>query len=231
MRGPKVYFHDFINFLFPLQCVACKKQLVKGEEFFCISCFLELPKTQYHLYANNPVLRSFTGRFPLEKGAAWLQFQKGGVLQAAMHAIKYQNRPKLGAYLASKAAADWQNSEFFSDIDLIVPVPLHWRKRMKRGYNQAAFIAQGLGDSLNIPVDESFLYRAQYRQSQTREHRFKRWTNVSSVFAVKTHLAVTDKHILLVDDVLTTGATIEACLKVMAEMPRCRFSIFTLAHA
>jgi len=227
----QIYGRDFINFLFPLECVACKKSLVVGEEYFCINCYLELPKTQYHLYIDNPVLRSFTGRFPLEKGAAWLQFQKGGVIQAAMHAIKYQNRPKLGAFLGTKAASEWQDSDFFRDIDLIVPVPLHWRKRMKRGYNQASHIAQGLSEVLNIPVDESFLYRAQYRNSQTRENRFKRWSNVNSVFALKAHLAVTDKHILLVDDVLTTGATLEACLRVMAEMHGCKFSVFTLAHA
>ncbi len=226
-----IYSRDFINFLFPLECVACKKALVVGEEYFCINCYLELPKTQYHLYSDNPVLRSFTGRFPLERGAAWLQFQKGGVIQAAMHAIKYQNRPRLGAFLASEAASEWQNSDFFKDIDLIVPVPLHWRKRMKRGYNQASFIAQGLSKVLNIPIDESFLYRAQYRNSQTRENRFTRWSNVNSVFALKTNLAVTDKHILLVDDVLTTGATLEACLSVLAKMPACKFSIFTLAHA
>jgi len=231
MNQLKLYTRDFINFLFPLECVACKKPLVVGEEYFCINCFLELPKTHYHRYADNPVLRSFTGRFPLEKGGAWLQFQKGGVLQAAMHAIKYQNRPKLGTYLGAKAATDWRESGFFQDVDLIVPVPLHWRKRMKRGYNQASFIAQGLSKVLNIPVDESFLFRAQYRHSQTRENRFKRWSNVNSVFALKPQQAVTNKHILLVDDVLTTGATLEACLNVMAKMPQCKFSIFTLAHA
>jgi ComF family protein len=227
----KEYSRNFVDFLFPLQCVACEKNLVPGEEFLCIPCYLELPKTHYHLYADNPVLRTFTGRFPLQKGAAWLQFQKEGVIQAAMHALKYKNRPRLATYLASKAAADWQESKFFDDIDLIVPVPLHWRKRMRRGYNQASYIAQGLSEVLSKPVDEGFLYRANYRHSQTHETRFKRWRNVNSVFALKANQAVSGKHILLVDDVLTTGATMEACLKTMGEMPDCSFSIFTLAHA
>ena len=231
MISLKKYSRNFLDFLFPLHCVACGEGLVPGEDFFCIPCYLELPKTHYHRYADNPVLRTFTGRFPLQKGGAWLQFQKGGVIQAAMHAIKYKNRPRLATYLASKAAADWQESNFFDGIDLIVPVPLHWRKRIKRGYNQATYIAHGLSQVLNIPVDESFLYRANYRQSQTRETRFKRWRNVKSVFALKTHLAVSGKHILLVDDVLTTGATMEACLRTMEDMPDCSFSIFTLAHA
>lgn len=231
MKVIRKYLLDFLNLIFPPTCVACQKELVQGEEHCCLNCFLELPKTHYHLYPENPVLRSFTGRFPLEKGAAWLQFQKGGVIQAAMHAIKYQNRPQLASYLASLAAKEWEESDFFKDIDLIVPVPLHWRKQIKRGYNQADFIAKGLAAVLEIPVNDKFLYRSAYRHSQTTEGRFKRWRNVNTVFALKTHLAVTDKHILLVDDVLTTGATMEACLKVLSEMENCRFSIFTLAYA
>lgn len=217
--------------IYPPHCLACTAELVEGEEFLCNACLLELPLSHFHQHPNNPVFRRFVGRVRLERAAAWLAFNQGGLVQKLMHQFKYRDQPRLALWLAQQAAQEWQASAFFEDIDLIIPVPLHPRKRKKRGYNQAEQIALGLSRILLIPCDFNSLRRSEYKRSQTREHRFERWQQVSRSFSFERSASFKGNHILLVDDVVTTGATLEACAQVLHRSGSLKVSVFCLAHA
>ncbi len=148
-----------------------------------------------------------------------------------MHEFKYRNQPQLAVYLGKQAALDWQDSAYFETIDFLVPVPLHPRKRRLRSYNQAECIAQGLSEILKIPVEASSLVRKSYQSSQTKEHRFERWQKVSGNFTLLEDHPFTNRHLMLVDDVVTTGATLEACAQALLDIPGLKLSLFCLAQA
>ena len=176
-------------------------------------------------------MRSFYGRVPLEKAASWLHFSKGGVVQSLMHQFKYKDRPDLALYLGKQAALECGESDFFKGIDLVVPVPIHPKRKRKRGYNQAALIAEGIADAISVKTQPQFLKRPRYQGSQTREHRFERWLNVSSSFEIAPKHKEKANHILLVDDVITTGATLEACVQALLGIEGIKISVFSLAQA
>lgn len=226
-----VYLRDVFDFLFPPLCLNCASNLYHPEKNLCIDCRMELPRTDYERHHENPMFRSFVGRFPLEYAAAWLHFQKGGMVQKLMHEFKYRDRPDLARYLGQILAAEWRQAPILRAPDVIVPVPLHPRKRRKRGYNQAEAIALGLAEGCGKPLVKDALKRSVYKNSQTREQRFNRWAQVKSVFSLADADALAGLHVLLVDDVMTTGATLEACLQVMKQAPESRFSVLTLARA
>lgn len=192
---------------------------------------MDLPRTDFEKFRENPVFRRFVGRVKLEYAAAWLHYQKGGVVQKLMHEIKYRDRPDLAVYLGELLAKEWQEADILKEPDLIVPVPLHPRKRRRRGYNQSEQIAIGLARGSGASVETDQLYRHRYRQSQTRQHRFERWQQVKCDFSIRDPDRFAAKHILLVDDVVTTGATLEACVQALSLAPDTRYSILCLAHA
>jgi ComF family protein len=227
----QVLGRDVLDFIFPPLCFNCGQRLYAPERDLCLSCWSELPRTDFEKFRENPVYRSFVGRFPLENAASWLHFQKGGLVQDLMHAFKYRNRPDLARQLGKTLAQEWREAPILSAPDLIVPVPLHPRKRRKRGYNQAEAIARGIAEVLNKPLVLDALERRVHKNSQTREQRFNRWEQVKAVFALSRPEALQDQHVLLVDDVITTGATLEACLQVMQEAKGSRFSVLSLARA
>jgi ComF family protein len=205
--------------------------LPPGEDHLCLRCQFQLPETRYHEHPENPFTERFWGRVPIEAGAALYHYTKGGAVQHLIHALKYHHRPAIGQQLGRLYGQQLLAAGAFSRPDLIVPVPLHPRKAHQRGYNQAACFAQGLADSLDIPWEAGILQRREYTATQTKKSRLDRLANVLEAFVLARPERVTHRHVLLVDDVLTTGATLEACAIRLREAPGCRVSMATLAIA
>ena len=172
----------------------------------------------------------FWGRVHIQYATAFLFFQKGGQVQTMLHKLKYKNQKEIGIGIGKLIGLELKNTQL-SEIDLIVPVPLHKSKYRKRGYNQSELIAIGLAESMGKPVETKILYRAIANPTQTRKHRYERWTNVEGIFAIKNSERIVNKHILLVDDIITTGATIEASASALLNIENVKVSIFAIAKA
>ncbi len=222
---------NLIELLFPRTCIACSNKLMEQESHLCVQCLLELPRTHHATLRDNPMERIFEGRVPLQRAMAFCYFSKGNSLQNIMHGLKYENRPDIGIFMGNLAVEHGENKTFFEGIDLLVPVPLHRKKLKKRGYNQALSIAEGISQATGIPIDSSNLIRKINNPSQTKLGKGERWQNVSDIFAINSTQAFENKHIMLIDDVFTTGATIEACIRPLLHIQGIKVSIFTLAMA
>lgn len=216
---------------FPPYCLGCSGALVKGEEILCTVCLGGLPKTHYHTRFDNPVLSRLAGRLPIRYGWAFLKFKKGGMVQHLLHQLKYNNCPEIGERLGKAYGRELATTHAAREFDLIVPVPLHRSRLRKRGYNQSAWFAKGLSESLEIPWDETISIRTKATATQTRKSRSERWENVRHVFDVSTKFPVKEKRILLVDDVITTGATLEACGQHLLTCGCASISVACIAEA
>lgn len=225
------WLHDFIDIIYPNACLGCQEPLVSNEDLICLNCLHELPKTDFYPDDDNPVLRIFSGRCMLEKATSFLRFVKGGKVQSLMHHFKYKNYPEVGTKLTNLAISDLRQTAFFSDIDVIIPIPLHPKKLRKRGYNQSEVIARAISDHTHIDLVTDNLERKYFNETQTKKSRFARWLNVKTVFTVNDLEALKGKHILLIYDVVTTGATVEACALQLEKAESVRISLFTLAIA
>jgi len=224
-------FDDLISLFYPRLCAGCNTSLVNGEDILCLHCLADLPRTNYHLFPENPVFQIFIGRVNITLASSFCRFDKGGRLQHLLHQLKYKGNCGVGIKMGILFGYDLIQSSSYQDIDAIIPVPLHPKKEKKRGYNQSAEICKGLSESMNRPVISGNLVREIHTSSQTRKGRFERWENVSGIFNVKNEASLTGKHLLLVDDVVTTGATLEACCEPLLKIPGVRVSIATLASA
>jgi len=222
---------DFISLFFPRYCLACSESLVKGEEILCTNCLLELPKTNYHLLQENPIEEKLFGRIPVRHGWAFLKFKKRGTVQHLLHQLKYNNHPEIGIVLGKVFGKALLDAGFDQSFELIVPVPLHRSRLLKRGYNQSSKFAEGLSSSLKIPWDESITIRRGKTATQTKKSRVQRWENVKDVFTVSQSAAISGKRILLVDDVITTGATLEACGQHLIAAGCAQLSVAVIAEA
>jgi ComF family protein len=220
---------DFFSLIYPKICAACGNSLWKKEKVICTYCDFHLPRTHFHMERDNPVSRIFWGRIPVECASAFYYFNKGNKVQQLIHQLKYKGRRDIGIFLGEQYGYLLKNSLFFGSMDVIIPVPLHEKKLMKRGYNQSEQFAIGLGNSMKIPVDAHLLYRTKATETQTKKSRFRRWQNVEDLFAVRDPRNLDGRHILLVDDVITTGATIEACIKALCIVPSVRVSVAAIA--
>lgn len=221
---------DFVSLFFPKYCLACSNSLVGGEETFCTRCIIDLPRTNYHL-GENPVKDRLTGRLPLAHGFAFLKFKKGGNVQKMLHQLKYNQHPEVGVKLGKVYGHDLLTSGLGSEFDVIIPVPLHESRKRKRGYNQSAMFAEGLSYALGIPWDESISLRKGKTKTQTRKSKLERWENVKDVFSIARDAEIKGKRILLVDDVITTGATLEACGIRLVESGCAKISVACIAEA
>jgi ComF family protein len=223
-------FSDFISLFFPRLCAACETTLMKSEEVLCLNCLHDLPLAVFNGTDDSPLDKIFWGRVNARKTFALFLFSKKGKVQHLIHQLKYKNRPDVGVYLG-KMLAKHLNELYPGQFDVVVPVPLHKDKERKRGYNQSAMIAQGIAEVLNIPVGDTNFIKVTYTETQTRKARFARYENVKETFKVVDSDVFAGKHLLLVDDVITTGATLESCAAKLLDVPEAKVSIACLAFA
>ena len=220
---------DFFHLLFPEHCNACGVQLVHGEKKICIRCLYDLPYTDFHLFADNPVAKLFWGRIPLQSAMALLYFRKGSKVQDLIHDIKYKGNQELGFLLGCMIGERiLQGSQ---KTGLIVPVPLHRSKERKRGYNQSKCIADGIAKVLQLPVNTKLLTRKINTGTQTKRNRYNRFENMEFVFGISSSPQLKHQSVLLVDDVITTGATLESCGSLLLANGFQNLSIATVAYA
>jgi len=222
---------DLLWILFPELCASCDKALNTGETCLCTYCRFHLPKTNFHLDKNNPLVKNFWGKVNVHSAAAYYYFGKGEKVQHLIHQLKYQGKKEVGNFVGEAYGVDLKRSEFFSSSEIVVPVPLHSSKLRKRGFNQSDFFAQGLSKTMNIPFSPDALKRNLATETQTRKHRYDRFENVDRVFAVNKIELLKGKHVLLVDDVVTTGSTLTACAEAILELPNTKVSIAAMAYA
>lgn len=222
---------DFVSLLFPRLCYACRNHLMRNEKLICTECYVLMPRTNYHLDENNPVAQLFWGRCKIEKAAAFSFYNRGSRIRNLIHNLKYNGVKEIGYELGRIYGSDLQDSGFISGIDVIIPVPLHPSKKRQRGFNQADLISEGISDAAGVPVDMTTLERKVVTETQTRRSRYERWMNVEGIFSVNDTLKITGKHILLVDDVITTGSTLESCVNELLKTEGVRVSVAALAVA
>ena len=230
--------HGLVHLFYPHLCEGCSKPLLAGEKVLCISCGLEMPETAYHHIENNETSLRFAGRVPFVHATSYAYFTNDGLLQHLIHGLKYKNKKETGRYLGRKfaeslrfAAYGEEMGNWLSSIDMIIPVPLHKKKQETRGYNQSMILAQGMSDTLKIPAAETLLIRTRDTETQTHKTRAERVTNMQAAFVVKDKQQLAAKHILLCDDVLTTGATLEACALALLAVEDIKISISTIGIA
>lgn len=224
-------FASLLHLFFPRSCVVCGGMLVEGEEAICTRCNIDMPRTNYHNVKDNLVERVFWGRMPLKRATSYFFYRKGSDFRRILHLLKYGGRKELGAVMGRLMAADLQSAGFFDDVDVIIPVPLHPRKRRARGYNQSEWIARGVSEVTGIAMDAASVIREKFTDTQTRKSAFERWENVNGIFVLRHPELFAGKHVLLIDDVLTTGATTVACADVFCNVSGIRISVLTLAVA
>jgi ComF family protein len=230
--------HGIVHLFYPRLCEGCSKPLLAAEQVLCIGCSMELPDTGYHNIAGNETEQRFAGRIPFAHATTFAWFTNDGLLQHLVHGLKYKNKKEIGYYLGRQLGQSLQRTitsdgqpGWIKEIDLIIPVPLHPAKKAKRGYNQSTLIAEGMSEVLHIPVSEDALLRVRNTETQTHKTRAERVSNMAEAFTINEKVQLKGKHILLCDDVLTTGATLEACALALLREESIKISIATIGIA
>lgn len=225
------FIFDIISFFFPVYCPVCKMPMHIPGQVICLKCEQGLPATGYAEDPENPVAEIFWGRVQLEGATSLFRFEKGSKYQVLLHLLKYKGSKKIGLFLGKLLGADILHTPF-CEAGYIVPVPLHKKKEKQRGYNQSEVIASGISAITGIPVNTTILFRKEYTESQTRKNRFERWENMENVFSLtESNKLPENSTLLLVDDVVTTGSTLEACAEVLLKIPGVRLYVATVACA
>lgn len=225
------WLNSILNLFYPRVCAACGESLLKNEETVCLKCRYTLPRTGYELYPDNPLAQAFYGRAPIHAVTACYFFAKSGKVQHLIHQLKYKGNKEAGVFLGQQLGESIKDAPLFQGIDVIIPVPLYPKRERKRGYNQALVIAQGISEVTGLPVATKNLLRAVYNETQTRKSAEERYHNVQGIFEVRCADELKGKHVLLVDDVLTTGATLESCAHQLEGIPGITISIAAAACA
>jgi ComF family protein len=227
----KEIIKDFFNLFIPLKCLNCGINLHSYELYVCKNCLYRIPKTNFYTDTQNPISQIFWGRIKLEHAFSHYYFTKASILQKLIHQIKYQGAKELAFEFGREIAYDLKKIPFYKSIDLVIPVPLHPEKERKRTYNQSHWLALGFAKELNINYSNKVLSRMVYTSTQTKKTKEERWENVKDAFEVNDVQSIENKHIVIVDDVLTTGATLEACATKLLKVKGVKASIVTLAFA
>lgn len=231
MNVVRACVRDLMHLVYPYRCVGCGCELLGNEKHLCLACWQALPRTNFHLHPANLAMEKFQGKIPVKHVASMYYFTKDTRLQSILHALKYHGSQEVGEELGKRCARDLTQCQWIGDIDMMIPVPLSKQKMRKRGYNQSEAIASGMQAELAIPIDTTSCIRIKNTRSQTTMSVSERSENVRQAFSVTNQSALRDKHILLVDDVLTTGATLTSCAREILSQVNARISILTLAYA
>lgn len=224
-------FHYLADLFYPRLCLACTRKLLRHEYVLCSYCQVQLPKTRFHLRKDNPVEILFWGRCDIVAGAAFYKYLKGGYVQELIHNFKYKGFQEIGIFIGEKYGEELMKNEVFAEVDYIIPVPLHPKKMRIRGFNQSEVFGRGLSKSMTADLEVDNLHRIVHSATQTRKSRWDRYKNVASIFGIKDAKKLEGKHVLLVDDVITTGSTIEACVVKLKEVDGIRISVAAMATA
>ncbi len=226
----KNYLEDFLHLFFPHNCIGCGTDILNNEDALCAHCLTQLPETGFLTKPDNPVEKIFYGRLPIQHAGSAFYFNKDSLLQHLIIQLKYRANQTAGMYLGKILGNLIRDANRFDDIDIIVPLPLNEKKLFTRGYNQASLLAKGVAEVLQKPVIENAVERIQFTETQTHKNRITRWQTMEGVFKVVNESLLKNKHILLVDDIVTTGATLESCSKAVLEAENTQVSICTLAY-
>ena len=224
-------FNYIIDLFFPKVCAGCRSLLTPNEMALCTLCRHEMPLTQYHLDPENEAVKKFYGKIVIEHASAFLYFNKKGVVQELIHNLKYKGKEEIGTVLGNWYVQDLKKIHSKTPFDVIVPVPLHQKKLKERGYNQVTTFGKALSAGLDVTYDDSILYRNKYSKTQSKKNLLGRAENVENIFDVVAREANHNKHFLLIDDVITTGATLEACSRALMKIPGTKISVVCMAIA
>ncbi|MCD8528480.1 MAG: ComF family protein [Chitinophagales bacterium] len=225
----KNYIEALWQLFYPKICLGCANTLSKHEDTICVVCTNKLPLTKFYLHNENPLLKKFWGRVDLQQIDSLLYFEKNAITQDLLHQLKYNNKQEIGVFLSNLVLEQYKETNKHIEYNAIVCVPLHYKKQKRRGYNQCHSFCQNLSQAWNIPFYKHDLVRNMDTISQTGKNRIARWENVERIFSLAENNSLTNKHVLLVDDVLTTGATIEACAQEILKAPNTKVSVLTMA--
>lgn len=222
-------FHDFVDLLFPRICNACEISLSANEKVLCTRCLHALPVTNYHKERENPVEAIFFGRIPVENASSLLLFEKKGMVQSLIHNLKYRGQQEIGTFLGAWMGKELREQERFRKVSMVIPVPLHKKKLKKRGFNQVEKFGKEISKALEVPYVDYLLLKKNTSQTQTVKKRFARWGNIGETFVLEKPGELENEHVLLVDDLVTTGATLEACAEKLLQAKGVKISIATMA--
>jgi ComF family protein len=224
------FLKEVYALFYPEVCLCCQNHLTTNETIICVHCRHDLPLTNFSAEVNNLVEKSFYGRSKIESATALFYFYKKSNVQTLIHALKYKNQQQVGVVLGNWLGEEIIESNRFSNIDYVIPVPLHKKKLAARGYNQVTTFGESLAKKLQVTFAECFLKRVSYTNTQTKKIRLDRWKNVQELFIVENIADLENKHILLIDDIITTGATLEACCKAFEKVHNLKISIACMAY-
>ncbi len=229
LKGIKI-INDIHTILFPRVCFGCNATMVNNERYLCTVCRHKLPLTNFHRVQENPIEKIFYGRVPVKAATSFLFFEKNGIVQELIHQLKYRNQEEIGAFLGDWMGPELSKHPVFNTIDVVIPVPLHKNKFKKRGYNQVTLFAKHLAKHLNATYVNNVLLKTSKTKTQTLKNRLSRWLNTQEVYELSSAVKLENKHILLVDDIITTGATLESCATTVLQAKNCTISIATMAY-
>ena len=231
MLSVKSLLNDAMHLFFPHTCMGCGNDVIANDNILCLRCISNLPHTNFEKLPGNPIENIFRGRVHIEAASSQFYFSKGHLLQYLIHQLKYKGNKTAGEYLGAVMGKALLQSGRFSNIDYLIPLPLYADKEFKRGYNQAEVICDGMSTAMQVPVHANNVIRQHYTDTQTKKHRAERWENVEGSFKVLHPQKLQGKNILLVDDVITTGATLEACAQLLTQIAGTNIYLATVATA
>lgn len=220
-----------LHLAFPHVCEGCSNDLLNSNQLLCLRCLSYLPATNFHMHSNNPIEKIFWGRLPLTYATAQYYYTKESMMQHLMHQFKYRGNKEMGLFLGKLMGHDLAGSNRFSYLDALIPLPLFASKERKRGFNQATVLCEGIAEVLNIPVLKDVIARKTYTETQTKKGRIERWQNMEGRFELVNPGKLEGRHVCLVDDVITTGASLEACGRELLKTKDMRLSIATLCYS
>jgi ComF family protein len=223
-------FQSLSHLFFPHICTGCGSDIINTEQLLCFSCIDRLPITDFHRHADNPVEKVFWGRIPVSQATSYIYFSKDSLIQQLLHEFKYKGNTDIGLYFGRKMGESLVQSDRFPLMDGLVPLPLHTGKERKRGYNQAKILCDGMAEVLKVPILDKAIMRTRKTETQTHKSRVERWMNMEGKFRIEDPALLENRNILLVDDVITTGATLEACGYELMRAKGLLLSIATLAY-